>query len=194
MAYNLPVLGEQGGKSPEGAQDLAMVSSHRLFSSPQIGWTLVYRKAPKIPLFVPASTWTPEKPGIPAPRGVCRRVLEGDGEGPGWPLLGPRGAYGIATDKDLCQALVDLERSFRVFTYELPRRLSHPDLLCSSVNRGYNVEGLVVRHLRDGPFATKSPEAAQFFLNPVTTCRWGWAGLGFYRGRHFGPWGDPRAV
>lgn len=139
-----------------------------------ITWRLYLGRvpSPEAPILVPLRNWdADDSEGYPSPRSVCRKILETGWQGPGWPLLGKQGVFRIATDYDLCRALVDLERSFRVYVYTLPRTLSNSKKPCSMLNRALNTEAEVVRQLRHGPLTTTDPDRAQLFVNPVTTCR-----------------------
>lgn len=92
-------------------------------------------------MFVDVEQWTPERPGFPSPASVCRRVLSGalPPSTRYFPLhdgINSTGSLGIRTDRELCEALEDMRRNFRVFTYTLPRSLSNPDETCAISNRG----------------------------------------------------------
>ena len=103
-------------------------------------------------------------------------ALETGGRDPGWPLRDPHddtdGGAGLGFENAhaLCEAMRRLPNELRVYTFPLAaaeRRRYALAELAPTFNRGYDVEGHIVRFMGEPPFHTADPKEATAFLLPA---------------------------
>ena len=89
------------------------------------------------------------------------------GQDPGWPLAA---GSGYADASALCAALTALPSTLHIYVHALPRAVASAGLLpllAPYFNRGYPVEGYLLRHMAHGPFTTRDARSANAFLLPM---------------------------
>ena len=103
-------------------------------------------------------------------------ALETGGRDPGWPLRDPHddadggAGLGFESAHALCDAMRRLPSELRVYSFPLSaaeRRRYALAELAPTFNRGYDVEGHIVRFMGEPPFHTADPEEATAFLLPA---------------------------
>jgi hypothetical protein len=84
-----------------------------------------------------------------------------------WPLAADSG---YADASALCAALAALPSTLRIYVHALPRAVASVGLLpllAPYFNRGYPVEGYLLRHMTHGPFTTRDARSANAYLLPM---------------------------
>ena len=103
-------------------------------------------------------------------------ALETGGRDPGWPLRDPHddadggAGLGFESAHALCDAMRRLPSELRVYTFPLSaaeRARYALAELAPTFNRGYDVEGHIVRFMGEPPFHTADPNEATAFLLPA---------------------------
>ena len=103
-------------------------------------------------------------------------ALETGGRDPGWPLRDPHdnadggAGLGFESAHALCDAMRRLPSELRVYSFPLSaaeRRRYALAELAPTFNRGYDVEGHIVRFMGEPPFSTADPKEATAFLLPA---------------------------